>query len=132
RDGWGPDDVKRGDDIVGEPITAAMIPELCRITRRLCEALAYIHGEGVVHRDLKPENVLVRADGQPMLVDFGLVVEHSGAAGREVLDVEAMLAGTAAFMAPEQIFGELVDARADVFALGCMLYESLAGRLPFP
>ncbi|HEX6839259.1 MAG TPA: AAA family ATPase, partial [Polyangia bacterium] len=78
------------------------------------------------------ENVLLRAGGAPTLLDFGLVVAHSGAAGREVLDVEAILAGTAAFMAPEQIFGELVDARADVFALGCMLYESMTGRLPFP
>jgi protein kinase-like protein/AAA ATPase-like protein len=132
RDGWGRGPSPQGDVVIGEPITDEEIPELCRVTRRLCDALAYIHGEGVVHRDLKPENVLLRAGGDPTLLDFGLVVEHSGAAGREVLDVEAILAGTAAFMAPEQIFGELVDARADVFALGCMLYESLTGRLPFP
>jgi hypothetical protein len=132
RDGWGRGDVSPAIEVIGEPITASEIPELCRVTRRLCEALAYIHGEGIVHRDLKPANVFVRPGGQPTLVDFGLVVEHSGTGGREVLDVEAIHAGTAAYMAPEQIEGELVDARADLFALGCMLYESLTGRLPFP
>ncbi len=132
RDGWGRGAVGHSDDVVGKPIAPDEISELCRIARRLCDALSYIHGEGVVHRDLKPANVLLRADALPTLVDFGLVVEHSGSGGREVLDVEAIHAGTAAYMAPEQIAGELVDARADVFALGCMIYESLTGRLPFP
>lgn len=67
-----------------------------------------------------------------VLVDFGLVVSYSRPDGREALQLAPMMAGTVAYMAPEQIYGELVDARADIFALGCMLYESLTGVLPYP
>jgi serine/threonine protein kinase/tetratricopeptide (TPR) repeat protein len=101
------------------------------IVRRLCGALAYLHGEGLVHRDLKPENVLVRPDGMPVLVDFGLATQTPGKLGREVLDVEGGISGTAAYMAPEQACGELVDARADLYALGCILFELVTGRRPF-
>ena len=67
-----------------------------------------------------------------MLVDFGLVVSYSRPDRREALQMAPTMAGTVSYMAPEQILGELVDARADIFALGCMLYESLTGYLPFP
>lgn len=97
---------------------------------RLCDALAYLHGQGLVHRDLKPENVFLRQDGQPVLLDFGLSRTASGARAREA--TEAPLAdGTPAYVAPEQIRGEQVDARADLYSLGCMLYELVAGRPPF-
>jgi tetratricopeptide (TPR) repeat protein len=102
------------------------------IVRRLCAPLSFLHGEGVVHRDLKPENVLVRRDGMPVLVDFGLASQFTAKLSREVLELRAgSAAGTVAYMAPEQARGELVDARADLYALGCMLYELLAGRPPF-
>lgn len=99
--------------------------------QKLCATLAFLHGAGVVHRDLKPENVFVKNDGTPVLVDLGIAARFGGAEGREALDVDGLLAGTASYMAPEQIRGEFVDARADLYALGCMLYESATGALPF-
>jgi serine/threonine protein kinase/predicted ATPase len=113
------------------------------LLRQLCSPLAFLHGEGVVHRDLKlhgegvvhrdlkPDNVLVRRDGTPLLVDFGLVQSAAGGGSREELDLSGSLLGTVAYMAPEQIRGELVDARADLYSLGCILYELLTGRPPF-
>lgn len=97
---------------------------------RLCETLAYMHGEGVLHRDLNPRNVLVTGRGLPVLVDFGLVGHVGLATGREVLD-EARVAGSIAYMAPEQIGGDLPDPRTDLYALGCILYELLTGHVPF-
>ena len=102
------------------------------VARGLSSTLAYVHGEGVVHRDLKTSNVFLCSGDEPKLIDLGLVWRFGGAASREVLDdVSAHVAGTAGYMAPEQIRGELVDARADLYALGCVLYELLTGRLPF-
>jgi len=99
--------------------------------QRLCAPLTYIHSRGVVHRDLKPANVFIRTDGTPVLVDFGLMIQSRGGLGREVLEVGGALLGTVPYMAPEQGRRELVDARADLYALGCMLYEALTGRPPF-
>lgn len=113
------------------PLSAQAIPDFLEAVRRLCDALVYIHGEGVVHRDIKPSNVFLRDSGQPVLVDFGLVVAYTGIDGREVLQVDSTMGGTIAYMAPEQLHGDLVDARADLFALGCILYEALTGQLPF-
>ncbi|MEO7093006.1 MAG: serine/threonine-protein kinase, partial [Polyangiales bacterium] len=102
------------------------------VARGLSSTLAYVHGEGVVHRDLKTANVFLCGGDEPKLIDFGLVWRFGGAASREVLDdLSTNVAGTAGYMAPEQIRGELVDARADLYALGCVLYELLTGRLPF-
>jgi len=102
------------------------------ILRSLCDALAFLHGEGIVHHDLKPANLFLRDDRTPVLVDFGLVARFGGAGGREGLgEGQGQDRGTVAYMAPEQIRGELVDARADLYALGCMLYEVLTGQPPF-
>lgn len=100
------------------------------LIRRLCAALAFLHGAGFVHRDLKPRNIFLRDDNRPVLVDLGIAVHFGGASGREELDVEQVM-GTRAYMAPEQILGELVDARADLYALGCILYECATGHPPF-
>jgi predicted ATPase/serine/threonine protein kinase len=97
---------------------------------RVCSALAYLHGEGVVHRDLKPKNIIIRPDGTPVIVDFG-VASRFGAVGRETLEVSGKVEGTPAYMAPEQIRGEYVDARADLYSVGCILYEGVTGRVPF-
>jgi predicted ATPase/predicted Ser/Thr protein kinase len=105
--------------------------ERLSLVRRLCAPLAFLHGEELVHRDLKPDNVLVRSDGQPVLVDFGLAGQFGGEVSREALELDAALAGTPKYMAPEQLRGELVDARADLYALGCVLYELVAGQPPF-
>ncbi|MBI2566276.1 MAG: protein kinase [Candidatus Schekmanbacteria bacterium] len=99
--------------------------------RRLCVPLAYLHGEGIVHRDLKPVNIIIRPNGLPVIVDFGLWTRFSGDAGREAFEVDASIAGTADYMAPEQIRGELIDARTDLYALGCILYELITGTPPF-
>ena len=101
---------------------------LLTIVRRLCDTLAFLHGEGIVHRDLKPENVFVRDDDTPVLVDFGLA-GHGGSA-REVLDLQ-VLAGTPQYISPEQLAGAVVDARADIYAVGCILYECTTGKVPF-
>ncbi len=103
---------------------------LLTLIRRLCAPLAFLHGEGLVHRDLKPENVLLQDDDRPVLVDLGIAVHFGGAGGREELDVERLM-GTPTYMSPEQLRGELIDARADLYALGCILYECATGQPPF-
>jgi tetratricopeptide (TPR) repeat protein len=100
------------------------------VIRRLSSTLSHLHGWGFVHRDLTPLNVLVRPDGTPVLVDFGLAIE-SVAGGRDVLGMASLVGGTVFYMAPEQIRGDVVDARADLYALGCILYQAVAGRPPF-
>lgn len=102
------------------------------VIRRLCEPLAYIHGEGFVHRDLKPSNIFVRKDGSPVLMDFGLVWLLQQEGGREVISVDAARGGTIVYMAPEQARGERMDARGDLFSLGCILYEAITGELAYP
>jgi serine/threonine protein kinase/predicted ATPase len=105
--------------------------DVLTLVRRLCAPLAFLHGEGIVHRDLKPENILLVESGRPVLVDFGVASFFSGSSGRDALDSLGVTGGTIAYMAPEQIRGEQVDARADIYSLGCILYELLAGRPPF-
>ncbi|HKU44729.1 MAG TPA: protein kinase [Polyangiales bacterium] len=104
---------------------------LYTILRKICSTLAILHHEGIVHRDLKPKNILLRSPDTPVLVDFGTVGRFAGSAGREALEVAGATMGTLMYMAPEQIAGELVDPRADLYSLGCILYEILAGRAPF-
>ncbi|HEX8822902.1 MAG TPA: protein kinase [Archangium sp.] len=104
---------------------------LLSLVRGLCAPLAHLHGEGLVHRDLKPENIFLREEGGPVLVDLGIAASFSGASSREELAAEGRVMGSVAYMAPEQLRGELVDARADLYALGCILYECLVGRPPF-
>ncbi|MBL9104879.1 MAG: AAA family ATPase [Myxococcales bacterium] len=123
------EDVGREATLLRPLAAAGEAPTLLRVALRLCETLAVLHGAGVVHRDLKPENVFVRATGEPVLVDFGLAAQ--GAAGREVLDAGGVVVGTLHYMAPEQLQGEYVDARADLYSLGCILYECLTGDPPF-
>lgn len=118
---------------LAEPSVAGLAPgtrDVLAMVHRLCQTLAYLHGEGIVHRDLKPQNVAIRPDGTPVLFDFGLASQY-GTAGRESLDTREETGGTLAYMAPEQIRGEFVDARADLYALGCILYECTTGSPPF-
>lgn len=99
-----------------------------RIFTELCEALAYVHEQGVIHRDLKPGNVLVGKDGHTHLTDFGVVKDSESF--NTNLTLAGRLVGTVAFMAPEQITGESPDARADLYSLGALLYMMLTYRRP--
>ncbi|MFP4600840.1 MAG: serine/threonine protein kinase, partial [Persicimonas sp.] len=102
------------------------------VLRRLCHTLGYLHSEGVVHGDLKPSNVSLRVDGTPVLVDFGVTALFEGGHSRDrILAHDSRPAGTVQYMAPEQFRGQFVDARADLYALGCMLYLVVTAQLPF-
>jgi tetratricopeptide (TPR) repeat protein len=113
------------------------IPEALRIARAVALGLGRAHARGIVHRDLKPENVMVTAQGDVKILDFGLAKLHErspqalGEAKTEQLTHEGRVLGTPAYMSPEQARGEAVDVRSDVFSLGVMLYEMLAGVRPF-
>src|SRR5262245_691140 len=98
----------------------------------LMDALAKFHEAGLIHRDLKPSNVFLTSQGVKLL-DFGLArrTQRSDAMTAPALTVPGAIAGTMRYMAPEQLTGDPVDARTDVFALGVMLYEMLTGRVPF-
>jgi eukaryotic-like serine/threonine-protein kinase len=106
------------------PVNAAI-----QIARELALALDYAHRHGVVHRDIKPENILL-SDGQALIADFG-VAKALGEAG-EQLTATGLAIGTPAYMSPEQASGDRrVDARSDIYSLGCVLYEMLAGEPPY-
>src|SRR5437899_11410317 len=85
----------------------------------------------MIHRDLSPANISLIGVDQPVLFDFGLAAQFRTDSARGLLEVGGALRGTAHYMAPEQARGEIVDARADVYAVGCMLFEALTGRPPF-
>lgn len=92
--------------------------------------VAHLHEKGWVHRDIKPDNFLVRDDNHVKLIDFNLARKPAGALGK-LLGMKAKVQGTHSYMAPEQIRGQQVGVRADVYSFGCMVYECLAGKTPF-
>jgi serine/threonine-protein kinase len=100
-----------------------VLPALAQTAR----ALAYAHAEGVVHRDVKPSNVLLTRSGTAKVADFGLAraVDHSS------MTTEGRVLGTASYMSPEQVKGERATAASDVYAMGIMIYQAIAGQLPF-
>src|SRR5688500_1934506 len=114
------------------------VGDVVRILRDSASALAYAHGQGIVHRDIKPENILL-SHGGAVVADFGIAkaitasIEADGADGsrRSTLTVAGTSLGTPAYMSPEQAAGDVVDHRADLYALGVVAYELLAGRPPF-
>jgi eukaryotic-like serine/threonine-protein kinase len=104
----------------------------------IAEGLAAAHAKGVIHRDLKPDNVFLTTDGSVKILDFGLALHRlDGPEGTEVAlttarTVPGTVLGTFGYMSPEQVRGERVDGRSDIFSLGCIVYEMLSGRRLFP
>ena len=108
---------------------ALPVEESLRIAREVADALAYAHEKGVIHRDIKPSNILFEA-GHAVISDFG-VARAVGAAGEGDATATGLAVGTPKYMSPEQASAGDVDGRADVYALGCVLWEMLAGDAPF-
>ncbi len=110
--------------------TQLAVDDAVRIGREVLSALDYAHRNGVVHRDIKPENILIHED-QALVADFGIALAVSAAGGARMTQTGLSL-GTPAYMAPEQAMGErAIDGRADIYALGAVLYEMLVGEAPF-
>jgi serine/threonine-protein kinase len=124
-------------NVLGREVTVDS-DRVCGIVLQCCRALSATHAKGIVHRDIKPENIfLTKRDGVDdfvKIVDFGIAkmsdIETDGAPGRK-LTKTGMIFGTPEYMSPEQAAGKELDHRVDVYALGIILYECLAGRVPF-
>lgn len=123
------EDSQASIDITPTPTVA--IEQLLDVFEGVCHALAYIHGEGWVHGDVTPNNIMIDPQRKATLFDFGLVTRVEHRVHLEQLKRAGMLAGTAAYLSPEQIRGETVDARSDLYSLGCILYQCVTGVLPF-
>jgi TolB-like protein/tetratricopeptide (TPR) repeat protein len=106
------------------------VAEAVRILREIADALAYAHGHGIIHRDIKPENILILGD-HAVLTDFGVARALAESTNAGAITSTGVSIGTPAYMAPEQIAGEHVDARADVYALAVVGYEMVTGVRPF-
>ena len=112
--------------LAGGPLTMA---EIARLVAQVADALDTAHAAGIVHRDLKPSNLMLTTTGQVKVLDFGLAKIERETVTQ--LTREGSTMGTAAYMSPEQAAGEAVDSRSDLWSLGVVTYEMLAGRLPF-
>ncbi len=112
-------------DLMGQPLPLDFV---LRILEQVGGALAYAHSRGIVHRDIKPGNILLGQGDWALLTDFGLVRMTEGPSD---LTPSGMALGTPAYMAPEQVMGAAVDARADIYALGATVYHMVTGRVPY-
>jgi serine/threonine-protein kinase len=129
--------------LVGETLEARLRAgpldsrQATEIAAQACEALAAAHAAGLVHRDIKPANLMLTRGGRVKLLDFGVAVALSGRAcaagpGAKTRALQGFAVfGTPEYMAPEQVAGETIDARTDIYALGCVLHEMLSGAPPF-
>jgi serine/threonine protein kinase len=119
----------------GEPLNRVIeekrltLEEIIRFCSRVAETLDYAHSKGIIHRDIKPSNILVRADGQVKITDFGIAHIEDPSASLQTQAGEIL--GTPAYMSPEQVLSQPVDGRSDLFSLGIILYELTTGKRPF-
>lgn len=123
----------RGPTLKERPVTQPAIAEVRTLLHGVASALAAAHDLGMVHRDLKPANIIL-ADGRfdrPVVIDFGLAKVYSADGGGEELTRASVMLGTPAYMSPEVVIGDPVDARTDLYSLGVIAFELLAGQKPF-
>lgn len=119
----------------GQPLSHWMltrkftVEEVIELGIQIAETLDYAHGKGVVHRDIKPSNIVVEPNGRIRITDFGIARMEDPAITFQTLDGEIL--GTPAYMSPEQVLGEAVDGRSDIFSLGVILYQLITGARPF-
>ena len=120
------------DVLLSGPVAA---PKAARWIAQAAEGLAAVHDAGILHRDIKPSNLMVGRDGRIRVLDFGLAkvqaVPEEGRRSQPSLTTDGLVVGTAQYMSPEQASGKKADARSDIFSLGIVFYELLAGKLPF-
>ncbi len=121
----------KGESLRDKLDREGMLPveDALRLTLEICGALQHAHDQGIVHRDIKPENILLAHD-HALVADFG-IARAASEAGQQKLTQTGMAVGTPVYMAPEQSTGDVVGPTADIYSLGCMLYEMLAGEPPF-
>jgi eukaryotic-like serine/threonine-protein kinase len=126
--------------VEGEPLRAVIergpVPQrkMLDIAVQTAEGIAAAHALGIVHRDLKPENIMISRDGRVKVLDFGLAKQNAPITEETAtiaLSSPGMVLGTVGYMSPEQVRGEVVDARSDIFSFGCVLYEMASGKQPF-
>lgn len=125
---------RSGQATSGTPSTRRRPDEIAGVLLKVCEALAHAHQRGIIHRDLKPSNILVDADDEPHVLDFGLAkLVPADGMDEYSATVADHFVGTLAYASPEQVHGKSsdVDVRSDVYALGIILYEMLTGQLPY-
>ncbi len=119
----------------GEPFNEVVrsgrlsVPQCVDIARQVAETLDYAHRQGIVHRDIKPSNIILTEENQVKLTDFGIARIEDTAAGQQTQAGEIL--GTPVYMSPEQVMGQKVDGRSDLFSVGVILYEMVVGRRPF-
>ena len=125
-------------DTLRARLSAGPVPgrKVVDIAVQIARGLGAAHGKGIVHRDLKPDNIFLLDDGQVKILDFGLArqaagADHSGAMQTVATTDPCTVLGTVGYMAPEQVRGQTVDARADIFAFGAVLYEMVSGQRAF-